>query len=723
MAAREGPENTRFGPEVNVGRWALQTIAAGRFRVRWQDSYNGGHRKSCYNDRNKNLGIGMPMSAVSARRLLAGVFLFVFLLVSPVICAAGAPPPLEVYGALPNTEAVALSPDGTMIAMVNTEGEKRLLSIRKIDGGVIAKALVGETKLAGLEWAGNDYLLFYGRQTAALDHDVEHKQEFVQGVVISVKSGEMKTLLRSSESYLEAIFGRFGYAQQDGRWYGYYGLIPTRADSHLSDSGDFQQRYRDLYRVDLETQHVELVEHGSARSRDWLLDAHGQVVVESEYDSGTGNWRVFLPHSVDKAIAGGHSRFSFDLEGFSRTADTVLLDNPTDDEDVAELRLDTGKLEHFLPANKATAFIRSPTSKLLIGAVLVDDNQSMIFDPILDRRLKSIGKAFRDHTMRLTSVSADMSRIIVHVSGKDSAGVWQLVDFTTGKATPVAEDYPDIPDATIGSVQMVDYHAADGTSLQGVLTLPPNLPAHNLPLIALPHGGPEARDRIDFDWWAQAFAARGYAVFQPNFRGSSGYGEAFRDAGFGQWGRKMQTDISDGVVELANRGIVDSRRVCIVGASYGGYAALAGVTLQHGLYRSSASYGGVSDMHSMLYTLANSDRGDLYHYSDPEMRYWLSYLGFNSANNNGLDAVSPQAQAKQADAPILLIYGENDTVVPPDQSRHMASALRAAEKTVELVKLDGEDHWLSKSNSRRQMLKAMVTFVEKYNPADPPQAH
>jgi dipeptidyl aminopeptidase/acylaminoacyl peptidase len=350
---------------------------------------------------------------------------------------------------------------------------------------------------------------------------------------------------------------------------------------------------------------------------------------------------------------------------------------------------------------------------------MVDDNDSIMFDPILDRHYRSIAKAFAGHSVRLVSVSDDMSRIVLHVSGTDTAGTWQLVDFKTGKATPVADDYPKIPDDMIGKVVMTDYRASDNLPLQGVLTLPPGIAAQNLPLVVLPHGGPEARDRVHFDWIAQAFAVRGYAVFQPNFRGSSGYGLGFRNAGFGQWGRKMETDVSDGVAALASQGVIDPDRVCIVGASYGGYAALAGVTLQHGLYRCAASYGGVSDPRGLIYNLKAHDAGDAQHYADPAMRYTLSYLGFQSPDDPGLDAVSPRVQAKAADAPILLIYGEKDTVVPPRQSTDMASALKNAGKPVELVELDGEDHWLSRSQTRLQMLKAMVAFVEKYNPAGP----
>jgi dipeptidyl aminopeptidase/acylaminoacyl peptidase len=252
--------------------------------------------------------------------------------------------------------------------------------------------------------------------------------------------------------------------------------------------------------------------------------------------------------------------------------------------------------------------------------------------------------------------------------------------------------------------------------MQGILTLPPKLPPHDLPLVVLPHGGPEARDSLRFDWWAQAFASRGYAVWQPNFRGSDGYGTDFRNAGFGQWGRKMQTDVSDGVAALAAQGFVDPKRACVVGGSYGGYVALAGVTLQHGLYRCAAAYGGVSDPKEMLREVRRLDAGDYHNLAAAEVRYWIEFMGASSATDPTLDTISPLQHAAEADAPILLIHGRDDTVVPKAQSEDMESALKTAGKPVELIELDHEDHWLSRSATRLQMLQAMVAFVKKYNP-------
>jgi dipeptidyl aminopeptidase/acylaminoacyl peptidase len=480
----------------------------------------------------------------------------------------------------------------------------------------------------------------------------------------------------------------------------------------------FKQRFADLYRVDLETGAVQRVTRGTPSLRSWVLDGTGQIVVESEYDPNNGNWKVFLPDSASKPVMTGNSPFNFSLLGLSRSPGTVLVKEGGNDGEIEELHLDSGRLETFLPSGKAMTLIHSPVTHLLLGAVSVDDNEPIMFDPALDRHYKSLSKAFPGHAIALASVSADLNRVVLHVTGSDTSGTWQLVDFKAGRADPIEDDYPRVPDDMIGKTQIIDYRASDGLPIQGILTLPPGVTPHNLPLVVLPHGGPEARDFAHFDWWAQAFAVRGYAVFQPNFRGSSGYGMAFRNAGFGEWGRKMQTDISDGVAALAAQGVIDLRRTCIVGASYGGYAALAGVTIQHGLYRCAASYGGVTDMHDMMYSVKAKDRGDTQHYADPAMRFWLSYLGIKSPDDSALNALSPQAQAKNADAPIMLIYGQNDTVVPPEQSADMASALKSAGKPVELVRLEGEDHWLSRSATRLEMLKAMVGFVEKYNPPD-----
>jgi dipeptidyl aminopeptidase/acylaminoacyl peptidase len=287
-----------------------------------------------------------------------------------------------------------------------------------------------------------------------------------------------------------------------------------------------------------------------------------------------------------------------------------------------------------------------------------------------------------------------------------------LVDLDAKRATGLGNTYLGVPPEGVSPVKSIRYKAKDGLEITANLTLPRGKDPKNLPLVVLPHGGPEVRDTPGFDWWSQALASRGYAVLQPNFRGSEGFGYDFVAAGFGQWGKAMQTDLSDGVRDLAAQGVVDPKRVCIVGASYGGYAALAGATLDTGVYRCAASIAGLSDLGRFLV-----DKQRLYEFSNnATLRYWLRFMGADGLKDPDLTALSPAKLVNKVEVPILLIHGKDDTVVPYVQSTIMADALKRAGKPVELVTLNGEDHWLSSGATRLQMLTAVTAFLEKNNP-------
>jgi dipeptidyl aminopeptidase/acylaminoacyl peptidase len=287
-----------------------------------------------------------------------------------------------------------------------------------------------------------------------------------------------------------------------------------------------------------------------------------------------------------------------------------------------------------------------------------------------------------------------------------------IIDLNTEKATDLGPAYRGIDASDVARVKFIHYLAGDGTSIPAYLTLPNGRAAAHLPLVVFPHGGPLAEDSPGFDWWAQAMASRGYAVLQPEFRGSDGYGWSHAVAGFGQWGRKMQTDLSDGVRFLASEHIVDPKRVCIVGGSYGGYTALAGPTLDRGVYRCAVSVAGISDPRAFLRWIEHREAKS----DSLPIRFWTRFMGVENGDDPKLSEISPLSHADNADAPILLIHGSDDTVVPIEQSEAMADALKAAGKPVEFVKLKSEDHWLSRSETREQMLTATVEFLERNNP-------
>jgi dipeptidyl aminopeptidase/acylaminoacyl peptidase len=303
--------------------------------------------------------------------------------------------------------------------------------------------------------------------------------------------------------------------------------------------------------------------------------------------------------------------------------------------------------------------------------------------------------------------------MVVKVTGPLHGVLLAVVDLASHKATPIGQAYAGINPDDVADVSIASYRAQDGTKIDAFLTLPTGREPKNLPLIVLPHGGPAARDEAGFDWWAQALASRGYAVLQPQFRGSAGLGWRLESAGFGEWGRKMQSDLSDGVRALATAGLINPKRVCIVGGSYGGYAALAGVTLEQGVYRCAVSYAGVADLHRMIGGVwsawVDADRSS-------GARYLDRFVGAKQPADPVFDKVSPLRHVDGVNAPILLIHGKEDSVVPYEQSVVMESALKAAHKPVEFLTLQNEDHWLSHDATRQQMLQATVTFLEKNNP-------
>lgn len=647
------------------------------------------------------------------------------LLLAPCIGRA-APPPVEDYGKLPALDLVHLSPSGERCAFVLDDGKARRLFVATTDNKPLQVINVGTVKVTSLRWAGDDYVLIQTSATVNIGPDFTvSKTELTGTVVLNVHTGHFIQVFAHNPSVDSAVMGSYGTAQVNGRWYGYFGGLSLMDDhagnplhTNVQSVGNVEFFVPDLYRVDLETGAISLIAKGEGPDPSWLIGPDGAVVARSIYYDKSGDWRVMAGGFGGRELASGRDQFGGpDLVGLSRTADSVLvsLDNENNDGTITqEIPLAGGPPKTVIGADATDSAVEDPFTRLWIGLRSGGDEPAdTFFSPLMQARMVGTRKAFPAHRVRLTSWNRDFNRMIVFTTGDDDSGTYWFVDIDNHAANPIGQVYPTVTANDVGPVRMIDYKAADGLALSGVLTLPPGREAKNLPLVVMPHGGPWARDYPEFDYWPQAFASRGYAVFQPNFRSSTGYGPKIYEAGYGQLGRKAQTDISDGVAELARQGLVDPKRACIAGWSYGGYAALAGVTVQRGLYRCSVSMAGVSDMAKQLkYT---QDEAGV---ESASARVWALFLGVKS-DWSPLREISPVVLAARADAPILLIHGSDDTVVKIAQSDEMEAALKAAGKPVERVTLKGADHWLLEQDTRIAMLKASVAFVQKYNPADP----
>ena len=640
-------------------------------------------------------------------RLLVAMSIGLALLI-PSLAVAGPPPALDVgaYARLPNTELIRLSPSGDRVASVVVNGDHRQVVVKDLTGKTLYVNAVGDTKVRELDWAGEDHIILFTsftRFTGAFDTSLEYGQ----AVVGDLATGRAFVVFSTSPSILHTIRGYHGAIQQNGHWYGLFGGV-TMSKTRGFDASLYSESYADLYRVDLDTNVPSRIAASNDHARNWAVDATGAVVAQADYDQRSGDWTLQHGAGGDPVTSLQDPLGDVGLAGLGRTPDTVIISKP----DPEEWTLSSGAHAPLGFDRPVEGYIHDPTTRRLVGAWLAGDrSEQVFFDPTLKARQAAFAKALGGAPLIL-SWSADMRRMVLYTFGDGDAGTYWLFD---GKAVnPYAYPYPEIPDTNVGSVRVVSYKAADGLELHGVLTLPPGREAKHLPLVVIPHGGPEAHDELTFDYWAQVFAGRGYAVFQPNFRGSDGYSLAFRDAGFGEWGRKMQTDISDGVAELTRQGVIDPKKACIVGGNYGGYAALAGVTVQQGLYRCAVSYGGISDLNVFLNWVTPTDADD----RNATTRYLRKFVGAKSDSDPTLHDISPARLADRADAPILLMHGADDTVVPLIQSQMMQRALQRAGKPVEFVQLPGEDHWLSRDATRKAMLSAAVAFVEKNNPAE-----
>jgi dipeptidyl aminopeptidase/acylaminoacyl peptidase len=475
-----------------------------------------------------------------------------------------------------------------------------------------------------------------------------------------------------------------------------------------------------LYDVSTRTGRGKPTAIGTQYTRDWAIDRQGLAVARSEWHADSEEFTILARDAAAwREIYKRKDGEQLKLGGLAPDGRSVLAvgHNGGSRSKVWAIALDgSGATVFFEDAAEDIEGIESDlTDGAPIGAYVGGANAHLhFFDPKIEARQTALTRAFPGRRVKLLDRSNDSKRVIVKVDSPMHPAVFYLVDFATGKADIAGESYPGLAGVTLGEVRFIDYAARDDVEIPAFLTLPPGLGEKNLPLVVLPHGGPHAHDTGDFNWWTQFLATRGYAVLQPQFRGSTGYGAAHRKAGYGQWGGLMQDDVTDGVKAMIKNGLADPARICIAGASYGGYAALAGAAFTPEMYACAISVNGISDLPALLGYLRKRAETD---FSDS---FSLLQDQIGPAYESDVVARSPARAADSVRAPILLLHGADDTVVPISQAEAMDRALNEAGKTHTLVRLPGEDHWLSRSATRTQVLEEMERFLARYlGPATP----
>lgn len=594
--------------------------------------------------------------------------------------------------------------------------DQRFVSIATLDQPGLPILQLGDVEGVHLQWAGDEFVLarvaFWEKVGARNVYRMERTISVTPEAkaVAQLFSADPVSSLLTEQSIVGITHApvravALGLIVSQG--------ASSNANTKLQRKGVESPYVAALWSMDPATGRGRLLERGDYDTQGWEIDPSGEARVRLEIDELNHRFAV---SGRAKGQAGWTQLWEGpDFEsrrayyGYSAQDEAVYLG--LDDQLIAK-RLADGSTSVIADGLAGTTadLIWDRHLRTAIGVETGAEKPSIRWlDSEIGAVHATLAKAFKDRAVSLGSWSADRTRFVVRVSAPAAPGAWYLFDKTRKELSPLGEEYPELKDAALGTTRWMTYKARDGLEIPAYVTSPSGATAAKAPLVVLPHGGPSSRDIYDFDYLAQFLASRGYVVLQPQFRGSAGFGDAFEKAGLGEWGGKMQTDLLDGVAALAASGAIDPNRVCIVGASFGGYAALAGASLHPDAYRCAASIAGVADLGLFM-----TERGRTYGRESGGLSELKSKLGSSSPGK--IAATSPARQAANIRAPILLIHGDKDTVVLPEQSELMAKALKAAGKPYELLVLKDENHYLTRSATRTQTLEAIGAFLDKHLP-------
>jgi dipeptidyl aminopeptidase/acylaminoacyl peptidase len=475
-----------------------------------------------------------------------------------------------------------------------------------------------------------------------------------------------------------------------------------------------------VYRVDIATSAMQEIVKPTMPIWEWFADSAGVVRAGMGFSERT--WSLIYRKSADEKFRRvGKARYddeeaNMDLLRFNRESDEGYIMSNKDTGRFALYRYNyatrtRGELVFADPRYDLSDVDLNDEGSAVEAVRYVDDQDRVIwFEPEMKKHQAEIDAALKGRQSRLVNRSLDGKKMLFWIGSPSDPGYYYLYNIDEGVLRRVAYVNKDLPADRLSATRAVEYAARDGLTISAYLTLPRGKPAKDLPLIILPHGGPyDVRDKLAFDPEVQFLANRGYAVFQPNFRGSGGYGKQFYEKGEGQIGRAMQDDLDDGMDWLAKQGTIDPKRVCIVGSSYGGYAALWGVTRNPERYRCAASFAGVTDFNRQLkYSLT-------YAISKRYRKNWRDTVrggpGFDLAT------ISPLQQIDKLRIPVMLAHGKEDGTVPYKQSSLYAEALKRAGKNVEFRTYDTEGHGFDDPANMKDWLERLEAFLDKHNPA------
>ena len=618
-------------------------------------------------------------------------FLTLILAVMPLGAALAALPPLlpmEDFFRNPDTAAFSISPDGMRLAFAKPWEHRMNIYVREIATG-IEKRITSATErdIAGCFWKGNSKIVYA--------QDLGGDENF-HVYIADIKGGEARDL-----TPFEKVKA---------------GILDDLEDDPIHMLIEMNKRNPevfDVYRCNILTGELELLAENPGNITGWMTDHDGKLRAAYATDgvntsflyrtNESEKFRILLTTNFKETFI--PIMFAYDNKlmyvesNLSRDKAAIYTFDPEKNETLDLV------FEH--PEVDVGGLLHSKKRKIITGVVyLTDRRHYKFFDSDREEVQKTLEEFFPNREVSISDIDDAERRLIVRTYSDRTRGAYYLYDRQDNSMSKLAELSPWIKEDQMAPMRPITYTARDSLTIHGYLTLPLGVESHDLPLVVIPHGGPSARDSWGFDSEAQFLANRGIAVLQVNFRGSTGYGKAFWQAGFKQWGRKMQDDVTDGVLWAVEQGIADKSRLAIYGGSYGGYSALAGATFTPDLYACAVSYVGPSNIFTLLESIPP--------YWKPFIEMEYEEIGDPSKDKALLESVSPVFHADKIKIPLFVAQGANDPRVNKAESDQIVEAVRKTGQDVVYMVKDNEGHGFHNEENRFDFYRTLEEFFRKH---------
>jgi dipeptidyl aminopeptidase/acylaminoacyl peptidase len=595
--------------------------------------------------------------------------------------------PLEDFFKNPQKTAYALSPDGQYLAYLAPYQDRKNIFVQKI-GDTTAQRITSITDrdLSGFDWVNNDRIVYV--------RDFGGDENFHLFSIGSDGKNE-KDLTPFPNVRVEVI-----------------DELDEDENHLLIGMNKRNPEIFDPYRLNINTGELTQVAENPGNITTWICDHDGQLRAAIATD-GVNNSILYRENEKVAFRTVLQTNFKESVQpmyfDFDNSSTVFALSNLKRDKlAVVKLDLATGKeteliFEHPEVDVNYMSFSRRRRVPTTISFVTWKKEYKFV-DETVAKLYSRLAKELGNYEVVLTSTTKDESKFIVRTYSDRSLGAFYFFDTTTDKLTKLVDVSPWLDENQLCEVKPVSYKTRDGLTIHGYLTLPKNKEAKKLPVIVNPHGGPWARDVWTFNPEVQFLANRGYAVLQMNFRGSTGYGRAFWEASFGQWGLKMQDDVTDGVRWLVAEGIADEKRVAIYGGSYGGYCTLAGITFTPEVYACAVDYVGVSNLFSFMETIPP--------YWEPYRQTLYEMVGNPDipADSSRMHATSPVFHVDKIRVPLLIAQGAKDPRVNQAESDQIVEALKKRGISVEYILKENEGHGFHNQENRFEFYGRMEAF-------------